>query len=898
MSATLLVTKLYFPPVRPILVPRARLVKRLQTGLQGPLTLIAAPAGYGKTTLLGEWRASAGTPPPVAWLSLDAGDNDPVRFLLYLTAALDQVKANLTKNTCLLLQSPELPAVDVIGTTLLNELSAFEGDLVIALDDYHVIISPEIHAVLAFLIDHLLPNVHLVILTRADPPLPLARLRARGQLTEIRAADLRFTVQEAAAFLNEAMGLSSLSVQDVAALDARTEGWIAGLQLAALSMQGRDDHEHFISAFSGSHQYIVDYLAEEVLNRQPGFVREFLLKTSVLERLTGTLCDALTGRADGQATLEMLAQANLFLIPLDDERCWFRYHHLFADLLRNRLRLNLPEQVVELHRRAAAWYHQKDLTGEAIPYALAAGDFQFVVDVISKNWLRLARQYRLNVVVQWIESLPEPILGNHPRLSAVHAYALWSLGLKDAAAEHLQRAQQVLEGKVAAGQMQTSDQEYLTLQTEIKAFWSLLASHAGDLDTAIGRARSALAIAPGTAPFACAVASTSLYVAQRNNLEMEQAIESCRQAIAYSRDADHRVMAADAYYNLGLMLMIQGRLRQAKDVILEGQRYIESLGETYLPPYGVLDVGLAEICCLQHELDQAQRYISRGVQLIESSGRLTGYLHSRIVEAKLLYSLRQISAARQIIDEACQTIQNTRVRQYDWDEAGYWMARIMAAQGDFTPAVEWAKGLQGTYTSHPRYTYSAGAIRLACILAAVGKPQEALQTLAGVKPVLEQAGCNGWLVDAYVLEAVCRAKLEQKPAALAALRQALALAEPEEYLQVFLDQGYSMAELLILARKQGARPEFIDRLLACFGPNRQEERALTAAARPRLVTPLSKREIELLGLIAAGCSNKEIAGKLVISIGTVKRHTVNIFNKLDAKNRTEAVAKARELRIL
>jgi LuxR family maltose regulon positive regulatory protein len=531
VSATLLVTKLYFPPVRPNLVPRARLVKRLQTGLQGPLTLIAAPAGYGKTTLLGEWRANAGTPPLVAWLSLDAGDNDPVRFLLYLTAAIDQVHANLTKNTRLLLQSPELPAIEVIGTTLLNELSAFSGDLILALDDYHIITAPEIHAVLAFVLEHLPPHIHLAILTRADPPLPLARLRARGQLVEIRAADLRFTTQEAAAFLEQVMGLS-LTDREIEALEARTEGWIAGLQLAALSMQGRDDREHFISAFSGSHQYIVDYLAEEVLNRQPGFVREFLLKTSVLERLTGTLCDALTGRADGQATLEMLAQANLFLMPLDDERCWFRYHHLFADLLRNRLRLNLPEQVVELHRRAAAWYYQQDLTSEAIPHALAAQDFQFVVEVINNNWLKLARQYRLNVVVQWIESLPEPILGNHPRLSAVHAYALWSLGLRAAAAEHLQRAQQVLEGKVAAGQMQTADPEYLTLQTEIKAFWSLLASHAGELDTALGLARSALASTPGTAPFACAVASTSLYVAQRNNLDMEQAITSCRQAIA------------------------------------------------------------------------------------------------------------------------------------------------------------------------------------------------------------------------------------------------------------------------------------------------------------------------------------------------------------------------------
>jgi LuxR family maltose regulon positive regulatory protein len=893
----LLVTKLYFPQPRANLVPRPRLVQRLQRGLRGPLTLIAAPAGYGKTTLLSEWRAGEAKHTPVAWLSLDAGDDAPLHFLLYLTAALNLLQANLAKNTHLLLQSPELPPVEVIGATLLNELSACNHELVIVLDDYHAISAAQVHSLLAFLLDHLPPHVHLVILTRADPSLPLGRLRGRGQLTELRAADLRFTNQEAALFLREIMGLE-LSEQEIAALETRTEGWIAGLQLAALSMQGRDDHEHFISAFSGSHQYIVDYLAEEVLNRQPEIVRQFLLKTSILERLTGSLCDTLTGRTDGQALLEMLARSNLFLIPLDDERRWYRYHHLFADLLRNRLRLAHPESVAGLHRCAAAWYQQQDLTGEAIPHALAAQDYQFVIDVITKHWLRLARRYRLTEMMQWIESVPSDIYNAHPRLCAIHAYGIWSLGMRDKSAGYLDAAQRLLEAQADRGQIRRDDPQYTVLQAEIKAFRSLSAAHAGEVETALDLARQTLDSAPDPASISRAVASTSLYVAQRKMLEMEHAIRSCREVIECARIADHRVMAVDASYNLGFMLVMQGRLRQAKEAILEAQRYVERLGEGYLPPYGVLSVGLAEIHHLQHELEQALQIITQGVQFNERSGRLSGYLHSRLVEAKIRFSMQEMTTARQIVEEVRQTMQNSSARLYEWDEAGYWRARVMACQGETSPALEWVVKARQAAPAHLRFPHSALALRIAHVLAAASMPQQALQELLALKPVLERSRLAGWLLEACAVEAVCQAKLGQMPAALDALRQALALAEPEGCSQTILDEGEPMRELLLAARRQGIQAEFTDRLLVCFAASSAGKGAAPASTRESLPAPLSRREIELLGLIAAGRSNKEIAEKLFISIGTVKRHTVNIFNKLDAKNRTEAVAKARESGLL
>ena len=418
MPTSILATKLYIPPPRSKAVPRPRLVARLNEGLHRKLTLISAPAGFGKTTLVSEWVA--GCERPVAWLSLDEGDNDLARFLAYLVAALQTITADMGKGLLAGLQSPQPPPIELILTTLLNEITTIPDHFVLVLDDYHVIDAQPVDHALTFLLEHLPPQMHLVIATREDPQLPLARLRARGQLTELRAADLRFTPSEAAEFLNQVMGLN-LSADDIAALETRTEGWIAGLQMAALSMQGRSDTASFIQAFTGSHRFVLDYLVEEVLQRQPERVRSFLLQTAILDRLSGPLCDAVTGREDGRGMLDALERGNLFVVPLDDRRQWYRYHHLFADVLQARLMEEQPDQVSGLHRRASAWYEQNGLPSDAIRHALAAEDFERAADLIELAGPMVEESSLTATWLGWVRALPDELVRIRPVLSVRYA---------------------------------------------------------------------------------------------------------------------------------------------------------------------------------------------------------------------------------------------------------------------------------------------------------------------------------------------------------------------------------------------------------------------------------------------------------------------------------------------
>ena len=448
METALLTTKLYFPPARPALVARPRLVERFQAGLRGPLTLISAPTGYGKTTLVSEWRAGPGASLPAAWLALDKEDNDPARFLYYLFACLDTLQNGFLEQGLRMLQAPQKPSMETALSILVNRLSALPGDFVLILDDYHVIETKAICQGLAFLLDHLPPGLHLVLLTRADPILPLARLRAHGQLIEIRTEQLRFSQEETAHFLNQIMGLRLVPDQ-VAALERRSEGWIAGLQLAALSMQGCEDVDSFIAAFTGSHHYIGDYLAEEVLNRQPAAVRIFLLETSLLERLNAPLCNAVTGRKDARSMLEKLEQGNLFLVSLDDQRGWYRYHHLFASLLQARLNYVTPAKTPELQRRAAAWCALNGLMEEAISYSLKARDMQQAAAWIEQYAATLLSQGRMATFTAWTAALPEQIIARMPRLGLSQAWALYLEYHFDQAEERIRRIEQNLKPEEA-----------------------------------------------------------------------------------------------------------------------------------------------------------------------------------------------------------------------------------------------------------------------------------------------------------------------------------------------------------------------------------------------------------------------------------------------------------------
>src|SRR5579859_2424505 len=503
MVTPILATKLYIPPPRPQLVPRPRLIERLNHGLQAgsKLTLIAAPAGFGKTTLVSEWVAHSQR--PVAWLSLDEGDNDPSGFLAYLVAALRTIDASLGAEALSQLHAErrQPPPAELILTSLINELAAAPQAVVLVLDDYHLIESQPIHAALTFLLDHLPRQLHLVMTSRADPALPLARLRARGELTDLRAGDLRFTPDEAAAFLNQVMGLS-LSAENVAALETRTEGWIAGLQMAALSMQGREDIGHFVQAFTGSHRYIIDYLVEEVLQRQPESVRSFLLQTSILDRLSGPLCEAVTGQADGSGRLQGLERANLFVVPLDDQRQWYRYHHLFADVLRVRLREVEPSQVPALHRRASEWYARNELPLEAIQHALAAEDFERAASLVELAWPAVARSWQDATLQSWLKALPDNLVRRRPVLSVYFAGAALIGGDLEAVESRLGDAERWLDTSAdstlgvleaaAAERVVANEEEFRKLPSQIAIYRAALAQARGDVAGTARHAQRAL----------------------------------------------------------------------------------------------------------------------------------------------------------------------------------------------------------------------------------------------------------------------------------------------------------------------------------------------------------------------------------------------------------------------
>lgn len=894
--APLLVTKLYFSPARSQLVARPQLVSRLEAGLQGPLTLIAAPAGYGKTTLLGEWRLKDQGRTPVAWLSLEPDDNELARFWQYLIAAFETIQTGLTADTGLLLQTPPPPGLETIATRLLNALSQHSQDLVLVLDDCHVITLPAIHASLKFLIEHLPPQIHLVMLTRADPALPLGRLRARGQLVEIRATELRFHSTEAAAFLNQIMGLD-LTLQEVTALEMRTEGWIAGLQLAALSMQGRTDRGSFIAAFTGSNQYIGDYLAEEVLNRQPAEVRSFLLKTAILDRLCGPLCDALTGRRDGQQTLEQLAAENLFLIPLDDEQYWFRYHQLFMDLLRKQLQQSAPQSEAALHLRAAQWYENQRQTGSAVEHALKAQAYDRVEALISTHWLQMGREQQLSTLVGWIEALPESIRSQSPNLMAILAFGLWSMGLRGRAEVCLQQASQLMEARLTGSAAQDSSQMDHHLQAEITAFQSLISAEHGQFDQAVILGQQALSLATDHSALISALANTSLYVAHRAKLEMEKAIRYCKKTINFGRQAQHHVMVVDASYNLSGLLVIQGRLDQAEVEAEQNLQYIQELGQARLPVFSIAYLGLAEIHYLRHELDQAADLIKQAVELSAQSGRPASWLHSQIIHAKVQAAWGQLDQAIEMLNQVRQASQQAGIQVYSWQEASAWLMRLQARQGNLHLARRWLAQLEFFIEPPLSYPQMSQAIHWGHILLALGELEQAKQVLAILEPICQAGDHRGWWIEVLLLSSRIWAAQQESERALQVLEQALAMAAPQQYRSPFLAPDAGLPPLLHSALQRSQDPglrAFIQSLLGAPAPT-------VKSAQPEqssLLEPLSGRELQVLRLIAAGYSNKEIASELVIALGTVKRHTVNIYNKLVVKNRTEAVARARDLGLL
>jgi LuxR family maltose regulon positive regulatory protein len=889
----LLKTKLYVPPPRANLVSRPRLIERLHASLAHRLVLISAPAGFGKTTLLSEWISQSNT--PTAWVSLDEGDNDPAQFLAYVIAALQTLQADIGKHDLSVLQSPQPPPIDFLLTNLINDITLVDHHFAFVLDDYHLIDAKPIHDILQFLLDHLPDPMHLVIATRADPPLPLARLRARNQLTEFRAADLCFTTDEAAAFFNKAMNLD-LSSDDIALLETRTEGWIAGLQLAALSMQNRQDVSSFIRAFTGDDRHIVDYLAEEVLNRQPEPVQSFLLRTSILDRLSGPLCNAVAQRSDAQAMLEMLERRNLFIVPLDNERRWYRYHHLFANLLHHRLQQTEPEEIPDLHGRASEWYAANNLVPEAINHALAGGDTERAADLVESIAMTLVKESKLSTLQRWLNKLPEELLGDHPWLCISQAWAHFVSGRLDEIEPLLQKVESrlsMLEDNEASETL-ADTQDILGHVVSIRAF---IVRGRGDVPRTILLSQDGLKRLPKKDSFARSALALNLGYAYLIAGELESASRYLEMASTIGETRGHPYVALAAIYSLASIEVRKGKLHQAAKVFEKALRLGTEWGSgSPLPATGYAYVGMGQVLYEWNDLDEAARHVSRGIELGEQAEDWAIPFRGYIAMVRLKLAFGAPDDASQALDRA-QAIAVKSIRVLDdtpeW-QPRLWQVRLWLAQGDLAAAGRWAAETEShklddaTEFEH---------LTLARVLIAQDRSSEAVDLLNRLLKQAEASGRTGSVIETRLLQALAYEGQGDTTEALAALEQALTLAEPEGYVRVFVDEGPPMAKLLRKAATQGIAPKYVKKLLSAFEPKsavKPEIRNLQSA----LVEPLSERELEVLHLIAAGLSNQQIAKELFISLNTVKTHVKNINSKLDVRNRTEATARARELGLL
>jgi LuxR family maltose regulon positive regulatory protein len=878
----ILTTKLYLPRLRPNMVSRPRLTERLSAGLHRKLTLISAPAGFGKSTLLSEWTLGLGR--PVAWLSLDEGENDPARFLAYLVAALQTIAPAVGEGTLGALQSPQPPPIEALLVALLNEITTIPNHFVFVLDDYHVLDAEPVDQALAFLIDHLPPHMHLVIATREDPHLPLARLRARAQLTEVRAIDLRFTPSEAAAFLTQAMGLT-LSAEDIAALERRTEGWIAGLQLAALSLQGQEDASSLIASFTGSHHFVLDYLMEEVLGQQDARVQTFLLHTSLLSRMSGPLCDAvmLDSSASGQATLEDLERANLFLIPLDNERRWYRYHHLFAELLRLRLHQSISSspalaqsQMNELHLRASQWLEDQGLTMEAFHHAAAAHDVERAERLIEGKSLPRHFPGTVTTVLSWLGSLPKTVLDARPSLWVKYATLLLVRAEMSGVEEKLQAAEAALQGAHL-------DERTRDLIGQIAAARATLALTPYQPETVLAQSRRALEYLDPENLFSRAIAHWTLGAAYQLQGDRAAARGAYTEVIENSQASEDMFTTIMATMCLGILQEADNQLHLAVQTY---QRVLQLAGDQPLPHLCEAHLGLARVLYEWNDLEGASQHRRQSLHLARQSDHEVEYsIVCEVFLARLSLARGEASDAAALLAEASQSAQQHHVVSRMPEIAAAQVLTFLR-QGNLSAAV------------HLTQTYQLPLIQ-ARVHLAQGDPSAALAVLSAWREQVEAKDWKDEQLKVMVLQAVAARAHGEKDQAVHLLVDALAIAEPAGFIRLFLDEGLPMASLLSEAMALGRMPDYLRTVLTAFEAEKQQsENTSPPPTAGPLLEPLSERELEVLRLVAAGLSNQEIGERLFLALGTVKGHNLKIFGKLGVQRRTEAIARARELGLL
>jgi len=892
----LLATKLYMPGPRPGQVPRPRLLGRLDEGLARGLVLVCAPAGYGKTVLLADWTRRGGQ--PVAWLSLDAADNDPARFWRHAVAALDRADPGIGERVAALLGPPAPSSFQGLVTALINELAAAEALLV--LDDYHVIGSPQVHESLAFLVEHRPAGIGMVLASRSDPPLGLARLRARGQLTEIREAELRFTPAEAAELLQHAA--SALPDASVAALAARTEGWAAGLQLAVLSLRGQDDAAAFVDAFTGSHRYVLDYLAEEVLEQQDEQLRAFLLETSVLDRLSGPLCDAITGREGSQALLEEAERSGLFLIPLDEVRGWWCYHHLFADLLRARLQAEQPGRVPKLHRNAAAWYSEHGMADDAIGHATAAGETLWAARIIEQHFDMVYNiRGEAATIHRWLSVLAAEVVRSRPRLLLAQA-------LMAATSGHLEEVEPLLDA-VECAPPDWADEPFeptagvaasflINVPATTTLHRSYLAQLHGDAEATAAFATQALAESKPEERILSAATHGFLAVAEWLHGRLAEAERAFASSVTGWREIGQLTMTAWGYYSLALLQRAQGRLDAAALTCEQALHSLITLGRPP-PAAGPGYVGLAEIAYQRGELDLALRHATEGIALCRQFVYTPPLANGLATLAMIRQATGDPAGALEAITEAVQAspgpaglLNPVPARR----------ARLLLAHGDLPGAARFAQENGLGPDDEPDYARESGHLVLARILLAQDRPGQALALLDRLHAAAAAQDRAGSLIETGALRALALAATGDAAGAVTALTGALALACPQGYVRVFADEGPPMAALLgrlIAAQRAGQAAAgvplgYLARLQRAFaaGPPAPDP------GPSGIIEPLTRRELEVLRMLAAGRSNQAIAGELVVTLDTVKKHVGHVLGKLGAANRTEAVARARELSLI
>jgi len=932
----LLATKFFVPSNRPELVQRPRLIDQLNHDLHRKLTLISAPAGFGKTTLVSEWvdklLKEDKKEHRIAWLSLDEGDNDLTRFLIYFVTALKRTqgkKTTIGDEALSLLRSPQPPPTETIMTSLVNEIAGSSGKIVFILDDYHLIEAQSIHDALGFLLENLPPQLHMLIATREDPLLPLSRLRARGQLTELRAANLRFTTSEANEFLNQVMGLE-LSTVDIAALERRTEGWIAGLQLAAISLQGKKDTSQLIKSFSGSYRFVLDYLIEEVLEQQTQSIQTFLLQTSILNRLTGSLCNAVTGQDNGKQILESLDRANLFIVPLDEKRHWYRYHHLFADLLRQRLDQKHPEQISKLHQLASVWYQQRSLWSDALHHAFAVEDNERAADLIELAWVPMNTSYQSVTWLGWAKTLPEDLVRSRPVLTTACGWASLDTGDLEAAKFHFRDADRLLDvtksknaqlenqtddtraakSRVSSGKRNRNilvlDKEGLrTLAISIANGHAYLAQALDDMDGTVEYAQRAIDLLREDEYFERGLSDIILGFAFWARGDLGSAYVAVSDAIS-NMQSDGKIQFIISFTSyLADIMTAQGCLHETEETYLRSLETVTGQNEIEVRETAVLHLGLSELYFEQGDMEAAMRHLQRSEELGKHPAFPPWYRHWIWARASVRRALGNLDGVAAMLTDAERLYYRHPIP--DVRPLKALIARTWLAQGKLTEAIHWVLEQGLSVGDDLSYLREFEHITLARVLIAQYRSGREKNYIKDAKKLLERllkaaedGKRMGSVIEILALQALTSEAQDSIPEALKSLERAITLAEPEGYFRIFVDEGPPMAHLLYEALSRKINSDYVQRLLAAFPVEEPRKSDSPHPQRPdsALIEPLSEREIEILHLIADGQSNQKIGAKLFLSLNTVKAHTRNIYGKLGVNSRTQAAARARALGIL